>query len=67
MKDWINRNIEGGPLAVFILAALAAYGLGSLWSHDMRLNEYRTQHELVHIDGWIKASDLQHIHFQEEK
>jgi hypothetical protein len=67
MKDWINRNIEGGPLFLFIVAVIAMYGMGSIFAHDFNMSEYRTKHNLVHIEGWVKASDLQHIHLQEKK
>jgi len=67
MKDWINRNIEGGPLLIFIIALVCAYGLGDILTNNMKRVEYRTKHNLVHIEGWVKSSDLQHIHLQEEK
>jgi hypothetical protein len=67
MKDWISRNIEGGPLFIFIVAVIGMYGLGSIFTHDMKMSEYRTKHNLVHIEGWVKPSDLQNIHLQESE
>lgn len=69
MKDWFIRNVEGLGIAVFIIAFLLVYGIGSLFHKgveaDNKRAQYIVEHNLVHIDGYIRAEDLQHIKLQE--
>lgn len=71
MKDWFTYNVEGGPLAAFLLLGMIVYGIGSMMVKDNdtseELKKYRTEHQLVYIEGWVKPSVLKTIKFEEEK
>ena len=67
MRDWINRNVEGLGLAVFLLLGWLMFGLYHLMMATEKRHDYIVEHNLVKVEGYVKAKDLQHIEFQEVK
>ena len=64
MLDWINRNIEGAGLVAFILGFLFMYGIYQITMEGETRHQYVIEHNLVKIEGYIKAEDLKNIHLQ---